>query len=135
MHLRDRAVDHDIFKVWRVGYPHTDYAERAEDLYRLCRARWEKAIDPVSAVYDCRMVGLYPTTLEPMASFVRAIEASETEAGILSISLVHGFPWGDTPDTGTRVLVIADGDRNLAQDVAERLGVQLYHTQASMKRS
>jgi alcohol dehydrogenase class IV len=27
---------------------------------------------------------------------------------VLSVSLGHGFPWGDTPEVGTRVLVVTD---------------------------
>jgi len=125
-HLTDVMVQNADLIVVMKEYPHTDFAERAEELYRLCKGRSEHAINPISAVYDCRMVGLYPTTLEPMASFVRAMVAAEGERGVLSINLVHGFPWGDTPDTGTKVLVTTDADYRLANKVAERIGLELY---------
>ena len=40
-------------------------------------------------------------------------EALEGRDGILSISITHGFPWGDVVDMGTRVLVYADGEERL----------------------
>jgi microcystin degradation protein MlrC len=81
---------------------------------------------PVTAVFDCRMVGFYPTTRGPMAEFLERVRAAELRPGVLSISIVHGFPWGDTPETGTKVLAIADGDPALAAAVAEEVGHNLY---------
>jgi microcystin degradation protein MlrC len=81
------------------------------------------------------MVGFYPTTLEPMASLVAQLKAAEREEGVLSVSFAHGFPWGDTPDTGSRVLVIADGDEATAAALAERLGREIYaHREALLPR-
>jgi microcystin degradation protein MlrC len=48
--------------------------------------------------------------------------ALEREPGVLSVSLAHGFPWGDTPEVGTRVLVVTDGDAALAARHAAALG-------------
>jgi microcystin degradation protein MlrC len=78
------------------------------------------------AMHDCRMLGIYPTTREPIRGFVDRMSALEGKDGILSVSLAHGFPWGDTPEVGTRVLVVADGDRAKAQAVADRLGRELW---------
>ena len=43
-----------------------------------------------------------------------------------SVSFAHGFPWGDTPDTGSRVLVITDGDPSLAARLSEQIGREIY---------
>ena len=45
---------------------------------------------------------------------------------MLSVSLAHGFPWGDTPEVGTRVLVVADRDKELAARLAKELGEQVW---------
>ena len=45
---------------------------------------------------------------------------------MLSVSFGHGFPWGDTPETGSKVLVVADGDRRLAESVATEIGHAIY---------
>lgn len=107
-------------------YPHDDFVATAQDLYRICIAARHGAVKPVSALFDCRMVGFYPTTAEPMASLVAAMRAAEQEPGMLSVSFVHGFPWGDMPSAGSRVLAIADGDAELATATARRIGLEIY---------
>lgn len=107
-------------------YPHTDWNDRARELYAICAAQVAGRVKPVTAVFDCRMVGFYPTTVAPMSGIVQMLKDAEREPGILSVSLAHGFPWGDHPETGTRLMVIADGDLAKAQATAERLGRVLY---------
>jgi microcystin degradation protein MlrC len=103
-------------------YPHTDINDRADELAVLVIATAEGNVKPVSALFDCRMIGLYPTWREPMRTFVDHLRAVEQQRGILSVSLAHGFPWGDSPEMGARVLVVADGDIVRARGLAEELG-------------
>jgi len=102
-------------------YPHTDIVGRARDLYRICVDAAAKRTRPVSAAFDCRANGIWPTSAEPMRSFVDAMAARERD-GILSLSLIHGFPWGDVPEAGAKMLAIADGDAALASRVAQEFG-------------
>ena len=102
-------------------YPHVDIVDRARDLYRICLDAASGRIRPVSATFDCNAIGLWPTTAQPMRSFVDDMSARERD-GILSVSLVHGFPYGDVPSAGAKMLAIADGDHGLAKDVAESFG-------------
>ena len=46
-----------------------------------------------------------------MRAFVDRIKAMEGKDGILSISIVHCFPYADVPELTGRVLVVADGDK------------------------
>jgi len=107
-------------------YPHIDFVDRARELYAICTKAAQGGVRPVMCAFDCRMVGFYPTTKEPMKGFVRRAHELEREPGILSVSIAHGFPWGDTPDTGTKVVVIADGDETLAARTAASLGKEIY---------
>jgi len=125
-HLSQALIDAADAVVIMKHYPHDDYLPRGEELYELCLAKARGQVNPVSALFDCRMVGFYPTTQEPMASIVQDLKAAERERGMLSVSFAHGFPWGDAPEAGSRVLVIADGDAALAARVAERLGREIY---------
>jgi microcystin degradation protein MlrC len=125
-HLTETMVEQSDAIVIIKEYPHIDFPERSEELYDICRDAAEGRCRPVSVMFDCRMVGFYPTTTEPMKSLVARLYEAETRPGILSVSFAHGFPWGDTPDTGSRMLVIADGDAGLARDVAEELGREVY---------
>ena len=75
----------------------------------------EKGMRPAMATHDCRMLGIYPTGREPLRSFVdRMASDFEARPGVLSVSLVHGFPWGDSPHVGTRTLAVTAGDAELA---------------------
>ena len=73
-------------------------------------------------MFDCRQIGAYHTTREPMRSLVDRIQAMEGTDGVLSISIGHGFSYGDVADIGTRVLAIADGDAAKAARVAADVG-------------
>ena len=103
-------------------YPHVDGVDRAAEIYRMTVDTAAGRIRPVMAAYDCRMVGLWYTTAEPMKGFVAHMQALEGRDGVLSVSLGHGFPWGDVPESGAKVWVVADGDRDKAAAVAAAVG-------------
>lgn len=125
-HLTRRKVaSADLLVIYK-QYPHVDVADRADELFALLRRRLDGEIRPTMAVYDCAMLGIYPTTAEPMAGLVARMAALEAEPGVLSVSLAHGFPWGDTPEVGTRVLVVTDGDAALAARHATSLGEAVW---------
>jgi microcystin degradation protein MlrC len=107
-------------------YPHIDTDERGRELYRILLDTAAGRIKPVTAVFDCRMVGLWHTTREPMRSFVQEMEAAERAPGVLSVSLGHGCPWGDVPEAGAKLWVVTDNDPVLARSVAGRLGARLW---------
>lgn len=107
-------------------YPHTDGIERLHEVYRLVTQAAERTISPVTAVHDCRMVGAWHTTTEPMAGFVRRMKSFEGHDGILSVSLGHGFPWGDVPEAGAKLWVVADGDAQRAAALAHQLGNEFW---------
>ncbi len=113
-------------------YPHTDFIARCDELYDICTGAAQGALKPVQALFDPRMVGFYPTTAEPMRSLVEALCEAERKPGVLSASFAHGFPWGDTPETGSKILVIADGDAELATREAERLARKFYAARMAM---
>ncbi len=102
-------------------YPHTDIVECGEELYRLCVRAANGSIHPVMATFECRMNGLFPTSTEAMQQLLREIRGAES-SDVLSVSLIHGFPWGDVEHGGAACLAIADNDPNLAQSTAERFG-------------
>jgi microcystin degradation protein MlrC len=106
-------------------FPHTDVVERAEDLLDLVLRTLRREIKPVMSLYDCRQISSYPTTLPLMRGFVDRIKAMEGKDGILSVSIVHCFPYADVPELGSRVLVVANGDKAKADALAQRLGEEL----------
>jgi len=107
-------------------YPHVDALPRLEELLRIVLDTAAGKVRPRTAMFDCKMVGLWHTTREPMAGFVRRMQAIEQQPGVLSVSLGHGFPWGDVPESGARLWVITDNDPGLAVALAEQLGREFW---------
>lgn len=125
-HLTDRLLGAADLVICFKEYPHDDAPARAEELFGLAWRTARREIRPEMALFDCRMVGMYLTKEGPMRAFVARMAEAERAPGILSVSLGHGFPWADLPETGSRMLVIADGDRELAAQSAEQLGRAFY---------
>jgi len=120
-----KIADADIVVTFK-EYPHVDVNERAGELFELALATKRGEIRPTMALFDCRMVGLYPTSRQPLRGFVDAMTNAEHTAGVLSVSLAHGFPFADLPNVSTKVLVVTDGDAGLAEDRAREFGLALY---------
>ena len=124
-HLTMKRVSNADIIVLYKEFPHTDVVERAQDVLDLVLATLRGKVKPVMSVYDCRQIQSYPTTMQPMRGIVDRIMAMEGKNGILSVSIAHCFPYGDVPEIGTRVLVIADGDKKKADALATQLGEEL----------
>lgn len=119
---RTKLSDIDIYYK---EYPHTDFEARAEELVTLTLAAIRGAISPVKSLYDCRLIASFPTTIEPMRSFVDKISGLEGRNKVLSISIGHGFPYGDVPEMGARVLVVTDNAKAHGDALAAKLGQEL----------
>ncbi|MBI1779647.1 MAG: M81 family metallopeptidase [Proteobacteria bacterium] len=106
-------------------FPHTDFLERAEELVSLVADAAQGKVKPVKSVFDCRMIQSFPTSRQPMRGFVDRIKAMEGKDGILSISVVHCYPYADVPDIGAKILVITDDRKEVGDRLAETLGREL----------
>jgi microcystin degradation protein MlrC len=124
-HLSAEMVDGADIIVAFKEFPHTDFLARAEDLLELCLRTARGEVKPASAVFDCRGLAAFMTSREPGRSFVDRIKALEGRNSILSISVAHGFQAADVADVGSKVLVIADGDRDKAAALAKKLGLEI----------
>lgn len=125
-HLTELMHTQADFLVCFKEYPHTDILERAYDLIDLCAAKVQGKINPTKFVYDCQMISIMHTSREPMRTFVdKLLELEQEESSILSISIVHGFPWGDVPAMGSKVLVYTDNDPIKATELAQQLGKEI----------
>ena len=125
-HLTEkRATTADVTVLFK-EYPHVDVVPRAEELLTLVLRTIRGEIRPTVSLYDPRMWDFYPTTTEPMRSFVDEIRALEGQDTVLSISIAHGFMHADVPDMGSRVLVITDGDKATGDALATELANRLW---------
>ena len=124
-HLTAEKVGKTDLLVLFKEYPHTDIYDRAKDLVRLAEAAAAGRIKPVKHVRDLGFISLIHTSREPARGLVDRMLAMEGRDGVLSVSLAHGFPWGDSPDLGTRLMVVTDGDAAKAEALCKTLGDEI----------
>ncbi len=93
------------------NYPHTDFNERAVHLFEIGHATVSGEVSPIMHYQRVPMIGMFYTT-EPLmeAANTAALELQKAP-GMLSVSLIHGFTWSNTPGTGAGIVAISDGDR------------------------
>ena len=124
-HLSQTMLEQANLLICYKEYPHTDVKERALELVDLCAAMVEKRIRPTLAVVDCDMIVLIHTSRDPARALVDRIQSLEGHDGVLSISITHGFPWGDVADMGTKVFVYTDNNPTQAAALARQLADEL----------
>ena len=72
------------------------------------------------------------TDREPMRSLMALAREAERRPGLLSVSLMAGFPYADVPAMGPSVIAVADGDRAAAQDVADELAGRMWEARREL---
>lgn len=126
-HLTEKRVAAADFFVFFKEFPHTDFVDRAEDLWRIAIDTLEGRVSPVMSVFDCRMIDVFPTSREPMRSFVdRLMRIEQEDPDVLSLSVVHGFMAGDVPEMGTKMVAVTDGRPEKGQALVHELGLELF---------
>ena len=144
MHLTQARFEVlDLLTIYK-EFSHVDFVERATELISLTLRTLRGEIRPTLARHDCRMIERYPTSQEPMRSFVDRMMSLEFHSelssmsnlppdhpgggdpSILSISAVHGFMPADVADVGSQMVVITDDDPDKAQSLATQLGAELF---------
>ena len=104
-------------------YPHIDYRARTKELVDILAGMARAEVTPHTTWRSIPVLSLQGTTEEPMRSLVRSLADYEARDDILSVTLMHGFPWSDWERAGASVLVIAARDeaRTAAQGIAEEV--------------
>ncbi|MEZ4864654.1 MAG: M81 family metallopeptidase [Caldilineaceae bacterium] len=125
-HLTQQLIDNADAVVTYKEYPHIDPPDRAIELFQIIADAAEGKTKPITSLYACNMIGVYHTTQEPVKSFVAKMKSLEGKDGVLSVSLGHGFPWGDVPDLGTCMLVVTDNQPEKGAALAKQLGDEFY---------
>lgn len=126
-HLTAKRLSASDLFVFFKEFPHTDFVDRARDLWRIAVETLEGRAKPVMSVFDCRMIDVFPTSREPMRAFVdRLIKMEVEDPDLLSISVIHGFMAGDVPEMGTKVLVVTNDRPEKGEALARTLGLELF---------
>jgi microcystin degradation protein MlrC len=116
-------------------YPHVDQRACGLKAAKLIGQTLRAEIKPVTAISKPALViNLLgqETGREPMRSLMARAREAERGPGILSISLMAGFPYADVPDMGPAVIIVADGNFSLAQEVAEDLNKRVMEVRQDL---
>lgn len=125
-HMTKKRVSNANVIICFKEFPHTDFVERGAEVVELTLAAAHGRIKPVMSLYDCRMIGSFPTTIQPMRGFVDKCKALEGKNGVLSISIAHCFPYADVPEVGARILVVTDDKKEYGDKLARELGEEFF---------
>ena len=110
------------------NFPHTDLAERGREAADLIVRTLRDEIRPVMSwtqLPQLWVAGQF-TGLEPFKSITRRVHELEGTPGIITASVAPGFTWADIEHAGSSVIVIADGDQDLADRESRRLGEWVF---------
>lgn len=117
-------------------FPHIDFVDRAEDLWHLTEGLLAGELTPKMSVYDCKMIDVFPTSKDPMRSFVDELYTIEaTDDNVISLSVIHGFMAGDVPEMGTKIIVVTNDKQAYGDELAKTLGERLYSLRGSFRNT
>ncbi|HEX4607602.1 MAG TPA: M81 family metallopeptidase [Urbifossiella sp.] len=111
-------------------YPHIDQRARgllaAELLTRAVRGEVRPVVHVAKPPLILNLLG-QDTDRAPMNGLMDLARQAEGWPGVLSVSLMAGFPYADVPEMGPGVIVVADGDRGKARAAAEELAGAMWN--------
>jgi microcystin degradation protein MlrC len=122
-------ADHANILVGYQTYPHVDQRERglvaARLLTRMVRGEVRAVTRIAKPPLILNLLG-QDTAREPMKSLMMRAREIERRPGVLSMSVMAGFPYADVPEMGPAVIAVTDRDQALAQAVVEELAAAMW---------
>lgn len=109
--------------------PHIDQRERGLQAAELITRTVRGEIRPVCEMAKPDVlfnIMFHNTSAPPMRPLMDAAIALESQPGILAVSIAAGYQYADVPAMGPSIVVVADGDKELAEREAARLGQMMW---------
>ncbi|WP_044043736.1 M81 family metallopeptidase [Caballeronia insecticola] len=132
--VTQKMIDHADVIVSFKTYPHIDMYESGAHAARLLFDRMHGKAEPVIAWAQPPLMThtLRSATDEgAMKRAVDAARAAEREDGVLAVSVLPGFSLADIEAPCLSVIVVADGSRAKAQEVADRMARLIWDERES----
>jgi microcystin degradation protein MlrC len=105
-------------------YPHVDMFERGVEAALLIARIVRGEVRPTQAFRQVPLLTMPPmqcTLREPMRGTMQRVFELESLPGVLTATIMQGFPFADIPEAGVSVFVTTDNDQALADSLADRL--------------
>jgi microcystin degradation protein MlrC len=116
-------------------YPHIDQRQRgllaAELLTRAVRGEVRPVCHVAKPPMLLNLLG-QDTARAPMTDLMKQCREMEKQPGILSVSLMAGFPYADVPEMGASVIVVANGNPDRAKAAADELAKAMWDVRAQL---
>ena len=131
---RQMVENADIVTVYQTN-PHIDTHLRALQCARMTVQMVRGQIKP------CRALEMPPLVVnilcqgtedKPMSDLLRLAEDQRQRPGVLSVSVVEGYPYADVPEMGMSFIALTDNDQALANDVARQLALAAWAMRAAL---
>lgn len=104
--------------------PHVDAYAQALHCARLVLQTVRGRIKPTCALATPPLIVnilCQGTSDAPMSDLLREAELQRRRAGVLSVSVVEGYPYADVAEMGMSFIAVTDNDQALADDVAYQM--------------
>ncbi len=116
--------------------PHVDMAETGRRAAHGLLAKLKHGQDPQLAMVKVPLVlpSIFTATaLAPLSDIVEeSLSLPKRVPDIVDASVFCGFAYADTPDLGFSVVVIADGDQDLAERESESLAARIWQNREAL---
>jgi len=110
--------------------PHTDQFDRGLEAAELMARSLKGEITPVQrAMFPPFVMNIerQATAESPCLELYRVAERLRQRPGVLSTSILQGFPYADVAEMGSAVIAVTDQDENLAVEIAAELSGALWN--------
>lgn len=129
-------IEHaDVVTVYQTN-PHLDTRARAADCARIALDAARGLVRPVMHLIQLPLVInilRQGTDDEPVAGLLSTAKTIWERPGVLFAGIGLGYPYSDTPKMGATVLVIGDGDHDLAAQSARALAEAVWNQRESLQ--
>ena len=104
--------------------PHVDMRQRGVEAAEILVKMLTQGVKPtMRAAFPAISMNIESqgTRQEPMLSVIRELDRIRALPGVLSASVVMGFPYADVPELGTSFIVVTNNDAKAAQTLVTQL--------------
>ncbi len=124
----------DIVTVYQTN-PHIDAHAQAMDCARLVLRMVRGEIKPTRALQTPPLlvnILCQGTSDAPMRELLQFAETQKQRPGVLSLSVVVGYPYADVPEMGMSFIAVTDNDQALADDVARQVALAAWRMRGAL---
>jgi microcystin degradation protein MlrC len=109
--------------------PHLDQRERGIEAVRLLVRTMRNEVSPaMAAAFPPLALNIERQSTDemPCQQLCRYADQLRDTPGVLSVSLVLGFPYADVAEMGASAIVVTDGSKPDAEQLAQRLAARMW---------